>query len=172
MRSDMKAYVMSQVKSFNGGIVLFHDIHQSTANALDGILTALEADGYTFVRLDDMTAFPKLHGATPAPQKFVGDKCTTNADCAFTAAGKAGSCHPAGFCTISCEGSCPDLSGRAATFCIADERAATPAGMCVSKAATQNMACASLPDTENRTEPRFIGTSSSTPTTANVCAPR
>ncbi len=170
MRSDMKAYVMSQVKSFNGGILLMHDIHPSTANALDGILTALEADGYTFVRLDDTTAFPKLHGATPL-QKFVGDKCLTDTDCRFTAAGKPGRCHPAGFCTIACEGSCPDLSGRAPTFCIADERSAA-AGMCVSKAASQNMACASLPDTENRTEPRFIGTSTAAPATANVCAPR
>lgn len=172
MRDDMKAYVLSQVKSFNGGIVLFHDIHQSTASALDGILTALEAEGYTFVRLDDTAAFPKLHGAAPTLQKFVGDKCSTDADCMFTAAGKAGSCHPAGFCTIACEGSCPDLAGRAPTFCIADERAANPAGMCVSKAASQNMACASLPDTENRTEPRFIGSSTSAPATANVCAPR
>lgn len=171
MRDDMKKYVLSQVKSFNGGIVLFHDIHQSTASALDGILTALEADGYTFVRLDDLTAFPKLHGTQPAPQKFVGDACATDADCVFTAAGKPGSCHPAGFCTISCEGSCPDLAGRAPTFCIADERAANT-GMCVSKAATQNNACASLPDTENRTEPRFIGSSTAAPATANVCAPR
>ncbi|MBA2540983.1 MAG: polysaccharide deacetylase family protein [Deltaproteobacteria bacterium] len=172
MRNDMKAYVLSQVRSFNGGIVLFHDIHQSTADALDGILTALKAEGYTFVRLDDTAAWPKLHGSAPVAQKFIGDKCTTDADCAFTASGKAGACHPAGFCTIVCEGSCPDLAGRAPTFCIADERAANPAGMCVSKAATQNMACASLPDTENRTEPRFIGTSTSTPATANVCAPR
>jgi peptidoglycan/xylan/chitin deacetylase (PgdA/CDA1 family) len=172
MRDDMKAYVLSQVRAFNGGIVLFHDIHQSTADALDDILVALKAEGYTFVRLDDTAAWPKLHGAAPAAQKFVGDNCTTDADCAFTASGKAGACHPAGFCSIACEGSCPDLAGRAPTFCIADERSATPAGMCVSKAATQNMACASLPDTENRTEPRFIGNSTSAPATANVCAPR
>jgi peptidoglycan/xylan/chitin deacetylase (PgdA/CDA1 family) len=172
MRTDMKKYVLSQVRAFNGGIVLFHDIHQSTADALDGILTALEEEGYTFIRLDDTAAFPKLHGTVAPPQKFIGDACATDADCVFTAANKPGSCHPAGFCTIACEGSCPDLSGRAGTFCIADDRSTVPAGMCVSKAATQNMACASLPDTENRTEPRFIGTSTSTPATANVCAPR
>ncbi|MBX3154859.1 MAG: polysaccharide deacetylase family protein [Deltaproteobacteria bacterium] len=172
MRNDMKKYVLSQVRAFNGGIVLFHDIHKSTADALDGILTALEAEGFTFVRLDDRNVFPKLHGTVAPPQKFIGDACATNADCAFTAAGKAGTCHPAGFCTIACAGSCPDLAGRAPTFCIADERPATPTGMCVSKAATQNMGCASLPDTENRTEPRFIGNSTASPATANVCAPR
>jgi peptidoglycan/xylan/chitin deacetylase (PgdA/CDA1 family) len=172
MRGDMKKYVLSQVRSFNGGVVLFHDIHQSTADALDGILTALEAEGYTFVRLDDTAAFPKLHGTVAPPQKFIGDACTTNADCGFTAAGKPGSCHPAGFCTIACAGSCPDLGGRAPTFCIEDDRPATPTGMCVSKAAPQNNGCATLPDTENRTEPRFIGSSNATPATANVCAPR
>lgn len=170
MRTDMKRYVLSQVKSFNGGIILFHDIHQSTASHLDDILTALEADGYTFVRLDDTSAFPKLHGQQPAPQKFIGDKCTTNADCAFTASGKPGTCHEAGFCTIACEGSCPDLAGKAPTFCIADERTANT-GLCVSKAATQNNACALLPNTENRTEARFIGSSTAAPATANVCAP-
>jgi peptidoglycan/xylan/chitin deacetylase (PgdA/CDA1 family) len=171
MRDDMSKYVLSQVRSANGGIVLFHDIHQSTADALDGILTALEAEGFTFVRLDDTAAFPKLHGQAPQPAKFIGDRCTTAADCAFTAAGKAGSCHPAGFCTTSCAGSCPDLSGKAPTFCIADERAADT-GICVSKAVTLNQGCATLPDTENRTEPRFIGTSTASPATANVCAPR
>src|SRR5688572_13921545 len=144
MRNDMKAYVLSQVRSFNGGIVLFHDIHQSTADALDGILTALTAEGYTFVRLDDMAAFPKLHGTTPPPAKFVGDACATDADCAFTAGGKAGSCHPAGFCTIACAGSCPDLSGKAPTFCIGDDRSATPAGICASKPVAQNGQCALL----------------------------
>ncbi len=171
MRNDLKRYVLSQVKAFNGGIVLFHDIHQSTASALDGILTALEADGYTFVRLDDQAAFPKLHGQQPAPQKFIGDTCATDADCAFSVSGKAGSCHPAGFCTVACAGSCADLAGRAPTFCIADERLANT-GTCVSKAATQNKTCALLPDTENRTESRFIGTSTAAPATANVCAPR
>jgi len=171
MRNDMKRYVLSQVRSFNGGVILFHDIHQSTASALDGILTALEAEGFTFVRLADKAMLPKLHGTVAPPQKFIGDACATTADCAFTASGRAGSCHPAGFCTIACVGSCPDLSGRAPTFCIADDRVAET-GMCVSKAVTQNQACASLPDTENRTEPRFIGTSTAVPATANVCAPR
>jgi peptidoglycan-N-acetylglucosamine deacetylase len=171
MRGDMQAYVMSQARSFNGGVILFHDIHPNTANHLDAILTALEADGFTFVRLDDTSVFPKLHGTAPQPQKFVGDACATDTDCAFVAAGKTGACHPAGFCTISCAGSCPDLAGKAPTFCIADARVADT-GMCVSKAATQNNGCATLPDTENRLEPRFIGTSGASPATANVCAPR
>lgn len=171
MRGNMRAYVMSQVRANNGGIVLFHDIHQSTADALDGILSALEADGFTFVRLDDMAVFPRLHGMAPAPSKFIGDVCMTDGDCTFTTSGGAGKCHPAGFCTVACAGGCPDLAGKAPTFCIADARAAG-SGMCVSKAALQNQQCAALPSTEARLEQRFIGASGASPATATVCAPR
>ncbi|MEO8700166.1 MAG: polysaccharide deacetylase family protein [Kofleriaceae bacterium] len=173
MRNDMKAYVMSQVRSTNGGIILFHDIHQSTANALDAILTELEAAGFRFVRLDDQAAFPRLHGIVPPPPQFIGDACTTNAQCGFTAAGQPGTCHPAGFCTISCAGSCPDLDGKAPTFCIADARSTTAAaGMCVSKSATLNGSCAALAGTAVKSLPRFVGTSGASAATANVCAPR
>jgi hypothetical protein len=170
-RSSMLGYVMAQVRSTQGGILLFHDVHASTANALDGILTALENAGYTFVGIDDTATFPRLNGTTPAPAKFVGSACTTSADCAFTAGGQTGRCHPAGFCTLSCEGSCPDAAGFAGTFCIADTAATSP-GICVSKAASQNQLCAALPGTIRTDAARFLGTSSSAAATASVCAPR
>lgn len=171
LRGDMAAYVMSQVRSYNGGIILFHDVHQSTADNLDGILTTLENAGYTFTRLDDTAAFPRLHNTSVTPQKFIGDACTSDAQCGFTSAGQAGKCHPAGFCTITCAGACPDASGKAGTFCIRDNRVAN-GGVCASKAATQNQQCASLPGTALRVEQRFIGTSGAAAATANVCAPR
>jgi peptidoglycan/xylan/chitin deacetylase (PgdA/CDA1 family) len=65
MRESMMAYVLSQARAAKGGIILFHDIHANTANNLDGILTALEADGFTFVRLDEESVFPRLHGVAP-----------------------------------------------------------------------------------------------------------
>ncbi len=170
-RNDMLGYIMSQVASTNGGVILFHDIHPNTANNLDRILTALEQAGYTFVRLDDTSVFPRLNGVTPPPQKFIGDACTTNAQCAFTANGQQGRCSSAGFCTISCQGSCPDLSGKAPTFCIADA-ASTGAGLCVSKAHALNNNCALLPNTTRRDADRFLGTSNAAPARANVCAPR
>lgn len=176
LRESMMGYILSQVRSTRGGVLLFHDVHASTANSLDGILTALEADGYTFVRLDDTAAFPKLNGSTvtppppPAPQAFIGDACTTNAECAFTAAGQAGRCHAAGFCTVSCQGSCPDYGDRAGTFCIAD--AAAPGGICVSKAAQQNLQCEKLTGTTRRDADRFLGMSTAAPARATVCAPR
>lgn len=36
MRHDMAAYVMSQLRTTSGGIVLFHDVHAATADALEG----------------------------------------------------------------------------------------------------------------------------------------
>jgi peptidoglycan/xylan/chitin deacetylase (PgdA/CDA1 family) len=168
MRDDMNAYVMSQVRASGGGVLLFHDIHRYTADSLDGILTALEAEGFTFARLDDTSAFPRLHGLAT---RFVGDACMTDAQCVFMANGEAGRCHAAGFCTVGCEGSCPDLSGKAPTFCIRDGATATR-GICVSKVAPQNQQCASLPGTMAREEERFVGSSSVSVTRANVCAPR
>jgi peptidoglycan/xylan/chitin deacetylase (PgdA/CDA1 family) len=164
LRDDMQGYVMQQARANSGGIILFHDIHAHTADHLDAILTALEAEGFTFVRLDDTTVFPRLNGLNP---KFIGESCGSDADCMFA----GGACHPAGFCTQACAGTCPDASGKAPTFCIADARAAD-AGMCVAKAASQNGNCLALPNTELRNEPRFIGASSSPPATADVCAPR
>lgn len=169
MRNDMKAYVLSQARANNGGIILFHDIHQSTADNLDGILTALESAGYTFVRLDDTRVLPKLNGAAPQPSPFIGTACTTNAQCAFT----GGRCHAAGFCTQSCAGACPDQSGAAPTFCIADPAATSAvAGICVSKAAVQNNQCTSLPGTAKADVARFVGSSGAAAATATVCKPR
>jgi peptidoglycan/xylan/chitin deacetylase (PgdA/CDA1 family) len=167
-RNDMQGYIMSQVSATNGGVLLFHDIHPNTANSLDRILTTLKAAGYTFVRLDDVSAFPRLNGVTP---KFIGDQCTTNAQCAFTANGQQGRCSAAGFCTVSCSGSCPDASGKAPTFCIADATS-TNAGLCVSKSHALNNNCAALPNTARRDASRFLGTSNTAPARATVCAPR
>jgi hypothetical protein len=48
-----------------------HDVHASTARALEGIVLGLLAEGYTFVGIDDVGAFPQLNGSsappTPAP---------------------------------------------------------------------------------------------------------
>jgi peptidoglycan/xylan/chitin deacetylase (PgdA/CDA1 family) len=168
MRSDIQAYVLSQVHATGGGIILFHDIHQFTVDHLDGLLTTLEHEGYSFVRLDDTSVFPRLNGVTPAPTPFIGTLCTTDAQCSFT----GGRCHPAGFCTQSCAGSCPDHDGSAPTFCIADAASTSATtGMCVSKAAPQNNQCALLARTVKKDLPRFVGTSGAAPAVATVCAP-
>jgi hypothetical protein len=155
----MVGFIMQQIHQNNGGIILMHDIHQSTADHLDEILTKLEGEGFTFARLDDTTVLPHLNGVAT---KFIGDKCTANADCNFT----GGTCAPAGFCTEACTSTCPDESGKAPTFCIANPDD-TAHGMCVSKSAPQNNSCAGLPNTTAMTEPRF----SDPNVTALVCTP-
>ena len=161
MRNDYQAYVLSQAKQMNGGVILMHDIHQFTVDHLDGVLTALEQQGFTFVRIDDARVFPQLNGA-PA-RKALGEACTKSAECG------SNDCHPAGFCTQRCAGTCPDTAGKAPTFCIADARGA--GGICVAKAAPQNSSCSLLPDTTDVTLPRFVGDSGAAAASALVCAP-
>jgi peptidoglycan-N-acetylglucosamine deacetylase len=61
MRSNMLAYIKSQARAKNGGIILMHDIHANTANNLDKIITALKADGFTFMRISNTKYLPKLN---------------------------------------------------------------------------------------------------------------
>lgn len=163
-RDNMKGYVLSQLTNQRGGIVLFHDIHRYTADALEDIIIALKARGYTFVRLDDTAFFPKLNAmATPSvPARFIGDFCAYDADCNYT----DGACV-LGICTKLCEGTCPDRAGRPTTFCATHNDYGTPLGYCVSKTTTS--ACAA-PAVFAAGVPRFIGSSASPPKTANVCA--
>jgi peptidoglycan/xylan/chitin deacetylase (PgdA/CDA1 family) len=172
-RSDMKGYVMSQVHATEGGILLFHDIHRSTADALEGIIEALKADGYTFTNVSDVNTFPKLNGssAPPAPVAFVGDACKASTDCAFDVWGVTGTCHAAGFCSIPCEGFCPDKAGKAPTFCVQDPTQATPAGVCVPMAVSENGHCADLPGTLDASADRYVGTSNAPAKSAEVCMP-
>lgn len=168
-RSDMLGYIESQVTRHNGGVLLFHDTKDYTANQLDAVLTRLTALGYTFVRLDDASVFPQLNGVTPPPQPFVGDACATDADCAFTAGGKPGWCLDETVCVIDCAGSCPDRSGKAVTFCIADPRPGIEGGVCVSKAGTLNQQCTTTPGLEALDEDRYVGMSTASAATAVVC---
>lgn len=175
-RSDMKGYVLSQVGSTGGGIVLFHDIHRNTADHLEDIIATLKAQGYTFTALADAATFPKLNGgAAPAPtaaEPFVGDPCTSDAQCGFSVWDQAGRCHAAGFCTLACEGFCPDKSGKAPTFCVQDPfQTAAPAGICVPQAVSQNGHCADLPGTLDASADRYVGSSSAQAKSAEVCMP-
>jgi peptidoglycan/xylan/chitin deacetylase (PgdA/CDA1 family) len=69
VRNDMLGFVMRQVRQRDGGIVLFHDIHQYTADSLERVIETMEDEGFTFVGLDDTDTFPLLNGVTPpAPE--------------------------------------------------------------------------------------------------------
>lgn len=178
-RRDMAGYVMSQVRAKNGGILLFHDIHPNTAGALDDILSQLEDAGFAFVNVDDQATFPKLNGATPPPALWVGDGCTNDSDCNFSSSVASATCHrftptgstaAVGFCTLACEGYCPDRAGASATFCTSLDAGFT--GRCVAKAGTVNADCARVPGTSAKLAARFIGTSSAPAANATVCLPR
>jgi len=159
-RSDMTGYVLQQAQRRGGGVLLFHDIKRYTADALDGVLTALESAGFTFASLSDATLFPILNGAPPPAS--IGAACTGPEQCA----GPSGLlCHPAGFCTTTCAGFCPGAD----TFCIADP--ATAGGTCVVKAGSGNHSCADLPGTIRVRADRFVGASGTPAASADVCAP-
>ncbi|MBI4724339.1 MAG: polysaccharide deacetylase family protein [Rhodomicrobium sp.] len=49
--------VINRIRPRGKGIVLFHDIKKQTADALDGILTILEKDGYKFVQVVSNTNY-------------------------------------------------------------------------------------------------------------------
>ena len=102
---------------------------------------------------------------------FIGDSCGCQRDCDFYVGRQKGFCHPAGFCSLPCEGGCPDILDRAQTFCIEDSQAQEEKGICVAKSAEQNGHCADLPQTVDDLRERYIGSSSARPSSAEVCAP-
>lgn len=177
-RNDFVGGTLAQIRHKNGGIVLFHDIHQSTVNHLEAVISALETDGYSFVTVDDESVFPRLNGAVPARTAFIGDACTSTANCNYSYNGHPGVCHLAnaagatvtkGFCTLECEGTCPDLSGRAPTFCTSLDSGES--GSCVSKSAAQNAQCDRLEGTSAQRVSRFVGSSSASAASATACIP-
>jgi peptidoglycan/xylan/chitin deacetylase (PgdA/CDA1 family) len=61
LRDDMVGFVMRQVESRQGGIILFHDIHAYTASQLGVIIERLLDEGYSFTSIDDASVFPALN---------------------------------------------------------------------------------------------------------------
>jgi peptidoglycan-N-acetylglucosamine deacetylase len=174
-RDDMVGYIVSQAKSVGGGVLLMHDIHKYTVSMLDEVLTQLEEEGFSFVALDDTSTFPLLNGAKPSTSAWIGTPCTSDATCKFSAGNKTGTCHDftangkeVGFCTIACEGYCPDQSGKAPSFCVSLDGAT---GSCVSKASEDNHQCADIPGTSAAKADRFIGSSTASASSATVCLP-
>jgi V8-like Glu-specific endopeptidase/subtilisin-like proprotein convertase family protein len=113
---------------------------------------------------------------TPTSATFVGSPCETDADCGFEQAGTPGFCYDFdtargryGFCSLPCQGYCPDRSGFAPTFCIASDSPDT--GICVQQAHSLNRDCDAIEGTLATETPRFIGTSSAPQAMRRVCAP-
>ena len=135
-------------------------------------LTATMFGGYNFLDADaplvlDPQCDPSWRPARLTPA-FVGDPCASDGECDFAA---GAFCHRAGFCTLGCEGYCPDRADRPLTFCAADP-AAPSTGICMGRSSSANAYCASVPGTVEREVPRFAGDSGAPATTANACVPR
>lgn len=54
-------------KAKPGSIILVHDIHASTLNALEGIVTGLQARGFQLVTVSELMLIGKREAAAPAP---------------------------------------------------------------------------------------------------------
>lgn len=107
--------------------------------------------------------------ATEADEPWLGEPCTSDGECAFAAGGKAATCLLSGglgYCTIPCEGYCPDRAGEAPTFC----GKVAGAGRCMAKAAPENEGCAAIPGTKPRAVERFVGTSGAAAKVATACS--
>ena len=110
-------------------------------------------------------------GGGSGSQPWIGSTCTSDTDCGFAPAGVSGFCfvpdgRTSGFCSLVCEGYCPDLAGRAPTFCVAK---ATGGGMCVLRVDPLDHDCADLSGTQPYVMDRYVGTSGAPDATADVC---
>jgi peptidoglycan/xylan/chitin deacetylase (PgdA/CDA1 family) len=167
-RDDMMAYIMMQVRRNNGGVLLFHDIKRYTSANLDAILMRLAEEGYSIVPLDDVDTFPRLNGIEPPPVPFVGDACEDDGDCEFSFGDREGFCI-SGFCSLDCEGFCPDQHGKAATFCVQDPSPNAAAGICVSRSSGLNGNCAEIDGAIEADVERFTGNSGAPESRADAC---
>lgn len=172
---DMIGLSMEQIRRFDGGIVLFHDIHTWTADQLGPFIEAALAEGFRFTTITDEAVFPNLVAGTPADLPYLGERCSTVDERCWEVEHDAW-CEPVdpgnpsstdGVCTLPCEGLCLDRDGAAGTFCAETGGA----GQCIGRSATQNAFCADLPGTVEVEFSRFVGSSGMSDATAEVCAP-
>ena len=116
---------------------------------------------------------------TPNTNSWIGDPCTTDLDCAFTVDGTRGRCFLAhqpvsqqGFCSLACNGFCPDAVNEAVTFCIsASEISSARGGVCVSKSGAKNDYCNKYAGYQSKSVSRYIGTSNASASSSDVCVP-
>jgi peptidoglycan-N-acetylglucosamine deacetylase len=173
--ADMLGLSLEQIHRFDGGVVLFHDIHQFTANALEEFVTTLLDEGYRFTALTDTSVLPNLNAGTPADLPYLGEHCVLSDDDCWQVEHDAW-CEPVdpsdpsndhGICTLPCEGYCYDRDGAATTFC-ADVGGA---GQCVAWSDPINGFCSTLPGTVEADLDRFVGSSGAGDAVGTVCAP-
>jgi poly-gamma-glutamate synthesis protein (capsule biosynthesis protein) len=134
-------------------------------------LTVSMFGGYNAMFADEPIVLdPQCDPAWTAPRltpPFVGDACARDAECDFA---PGAFCHAAGFCTLPCDGYCPDRADRALTFCAEDPHAPST-GICTSRSSGTNGYCAAVPGTSAREAERFVAGSGAASATATACLP-
>ena len=105
---------------------------------------------------------------------WLGEPCSEDTHCIRTGSVPASCIVPNGarwgFCTVSCDGLCPDRSGHAETFCAAARMIGfSDVGLCMAKSESTNGYCSQYPDFETFTADRFLNQSSYRARTASVC---
>jgi len=110
----------------------------------------------------------------PVASPWIGTPCKADGDCSFSHEGESGFCfldesQKNEFCSLPCEGYCPDMSGRSKTFCIT--LASVSGGGCVSRPQTENGNRLAVPGTSARQADRYVGSSGAPTDTATVCLP-
>lgn len=108
------------------------------------------------------------------PARWIGGGCSVDEDCAFEESSSPAFCYSTqsgepGFCTVPCEGFCPDRAGHAGTFCVAAD--VPQMGICVVTPEASNQACAAVPGTTSQTMSRFVGSSGAPDAERLVCGP-
>ena len=106
---------------------------------------------------------------------WLGEPCNRDSHCIQTAEVPASCLVPdganSGFCTVSCDGICPDRTGHSQTFCAAANMMGFGAiGLCMAKSSTQNGYCAAWPAFDSFEVRRYVNQSQASARNAVVCA--
>lgn len=118
----------------------------------------------------------KFGNAIGVREGWVGTPCSDSKVCHFDHGESAGSCVHETFwldgpslCSVPCVGTCEDQPGAAPTFCVGIRDAGI--GLCMPKSHTKNGRCASIDNTSIAAVNRYVGDSTASPATADVCVP-
>lgn len=98
------------------------------------------------------------------PTQWIGEPCEDDAVC-LSAGGAQGECL-SGWCTLPCEGYCPDRPGAPLSFCVPGATLGVAGGRCFPRASG---ACAQ--GTRPLLSERYLGVSGAPATEAEVCLP-